>query len=63
MSKRKEERQELASNAEWILYKDAHGSVIAESRKGDTKQVLSSAFLRSMRSLMALIEGRGIKLE
>lgn len=56
-----EKREELGSNADWILYRKPNGSVIAESRKGDTKQVVSQAFLRDMRSLMALIEG--VKLE
>jgi len=61
--KEKEKRRELASNADWILYQESDGSVTVESRTGDAKQELSSAFLRGMRSLMALIEGRGIKVE
>lgn len=63
MSKKKEEKRELASNADWILYRESDGSVTAASRKGDAEQPLSSRFLRDMRSLMALIEGRGIKIE
>lgn len=63
MSKKKEEKRELGSNADWILYRGSDGSVIAESRKGDEKQVLSTAVLRSMKSLMALIEGSRVKLE
>lgn len=57
-----EKRQELGSNADWILYRESDGSVIVESRKGDTKQVLSSTSLRNMRSLMALIEGSRVNI-
>ena len=62
MSK-KEEKRELISNADWILYQESDGSVTAESRKGEAKVVISSAFLRDMRSLIALIEGSGVKIE
>ena len=57
------QKVELASNAEWILYRDADGSITAESRKDEVKQVLSVKSLKKMRSLIALIEGSGVKIE
>lgn len=59
----KKKRKELASNAEWVLYPNANGSVTAESRKGGTDQVLSAAEIKSMRSLIALVEGSGVNIE
>ena len=61
--KTEQERTELASNADWILYRETDDSVTAESRADETKQELSTEFLKEMRSLMALIEGSGVKIE
>ena len=58
-----EERTELASNADWILYREVDGSVTAESRTSKTKQKFTAKSLKTMRSLMALIEGSGVKIE
>jgi hypothetical protein len=55
-------RTELASNADWILYREGD-SVKAESRKDGTKRVLSSESIKEMRSLLALVEGSGVKVE
>ena len=58
-----EERTELASNAEWILFREVDGSVTAESRTSEVTHELSVESLKDMRSLMALIEGSGVKVE
>lgn len=58
-----EERTELASNTDWILFRESDGSVTAESRKDETTHELSAEFLKEMRSLMALVEGGGITVE
>lgn len=56
-------RTELNSNADWILFREVDGSVVAEPRKGGTKQKLSAKSLRNLRSLAALVEGSGVKIE
>ena len=60
-----EERTELASNAEWILFRESDGSVTADFRKDETKHEIpvSAEFLKEMKSLMALIEGTGVEVE
>ena len=56
-------RTELASNADWILYRETDGSVTAESRKDDRTLELSTEFIKETRSLMALIEGGRVTIE
>jgi len=58
-----EKRTELASNAEWVLFREVDGSVTAESRKTETELDISVASLKELKSLMALIEGSGVKVE
>ena len=60
-----EERTELASNADWILFRESDGSVTADFRKDEKKPEISvtAEFLREMQSLMGLIEGGGVTVE
>jgi len=62
-SKMAEERIELTSNADWILYKESDGSVIAKSRKDGTIHQLSPEYLKQIKSLVALLDGSRVKIE
>ena len=59
------EMKQIASNAEWQLFKDEKGNFFAKCvRTNETKQIAELAVqIREMKSLIALIEGRGVKLE
>jgi len=55
--------EEIVSNADWILFRKPDGSVIAESRKDKTVRPLSAESIKEMKSLIALLEGSGVKIE
>ena len=56
-------RTELASNAEWVLFRETDNSVTAESQKDQSEQTLSAESVKEMKSLMALVEGSGVEIE
>ncbi|NVM20599.1 MAG: hypothetical protein HWN68_02325 [Desulfobacterales bacterium] len=63
MEEQEKVRTELASNAEWILFREVDGSVTAESRTDETELDLSVTSLKELKSLMALVEGSGVEVE
>jgi len=57
------ERKVLRSNADWILIKETDGSIIAKSQTTGEERKLQKAEIDSMKSLLALIEAEGVKIE
>ena len=58
-----EKMKEIVSNADWVLFRKPDGSIIAESRKDKTVHPLSAESIKEMKSLIALLEGSGVKIE
>ena len=57
--------KEKASNAEWMLLEDEKGSIYVKSTKtNETKPIQEIKInIREMKSLIALLEGSGVKIE